>query len=124
MTPHLILTLLESSTAPVSREDICAHLAQHGVKLHPRDVQDHINALNAELKPSRLIVSIPGKPGYFIPRVTAEDVARLKHASATFRAHEAASGERASEIESLTYRIDAQLKRQSFESNGQGVMFA
>lgn len=123
-----ILRYLEErdSDTPLSREQICEMLfEQTGKRLHVRDVQDEINLLNAELKKQdRLIVSGPGRRGYWIPKCRERDLKLLDHAANTFDAHADAARERAKEIRSIAYALESKMKQPTYTAAGQAVMFA
>lgn len=123
-----ILRYLESrdSDTPLSREQIVDMLfEQTGKLIHVRDVQDEIQMLNAELKmQDRLIVSGPGRRGYWIPKAREADLKLLEHAANKMRAHAEAEETRAREMLNHLADLEVQMKQPVFDRTGQAVMFA
>ncbi|MCL4305092.1 hypothetical protein KJZ99_04210 [bacterium] len=123
-----ILRYLESrdSDSPLSREDIVELLfEQTGKRLHVRDIQDEINLLNTELKAQgRLIVSGPGRRGYWIPKAREADLKLLEHAAKKMQAHAEAEAERAKDMLNHLSDLEEKLKAPVYAANGQATMFA
>lgn len=123
-----ILRYLEArdSDSPLSREDIVDMLfEQTGKQIHVRDVQDEIQLLNAELKQQeRLIVSGPGRRGYWIPKAREADLKLLEHAANKMRAHAEAEEARAREMLNHLADLEEQMKQPVYAANGQALMFA
>lgn len=112
------------SSQPLSREDIQDMLGGLGIKIHVRDVQVEVNSLNVELKEQgRLIVSGPGRRGYWIPKACERDYELLEHAERTFDAHADAARERAKEIRNHRADLEARAKQPVYDRTGQAVMF-
>ncbi|NUO19979.1 hypothetical protein HUU59_11070 [bacterium] len=123
-----ILRYLESrdSSEPLSREQIQELLfEQLQKKIHVRDIQDEIQILNAELKQQgRLVVSGPGRRGYWIPRASERDIQLLEHAANKMKAHAEAEAERAKDMLNHLWDLEQQMKQPVFDSRGQAQMFA
>lgn len=123
---HILRYLEErDSDTPLSREDIVAMLfEQTGKRLHVRDVQDAIQTLNAELKQQeRLIVSGPGRRGYWIPKAREADLKLLEHAANKMRAHAEAEETRAREMLNHLADLEEQMKQPVANTSGQYMMF-
>lgn len=122
-----ILRYLESrdSDSPLSREQIQEMLfEQTGKSIHVRDVQEEIQILNTELKEQgRLIVSGPGRRGYWIPRACERDIRLLEHAANKMRAHADAEAERARDMLNHLWELEQKAKAPKFDRSGQAVMF-
>ncbi len=123
-----ILRYLETRDcdSPLSREQIQEMLFEQTQKvIHVRDIQGEIQLLNAVLKAQgRLIVSGPGRRGYWIPKARLQDLELLEHAANKLDAHAEAEKERAAQIRRHLYDLEERMKQPVFDRTGQATMFA
>lgn len=123
---HILRYLEErDSDTPLSREQIVEMLfEQTGKLIHVRDVQDEIQLLNAELKSQdRLIVSGPGRRGYWIPKAREADLKLLEHAANKMQAHAEAETTRAKEMLNHLSDLEEKMKQPVANQCGQYMMF-